>query len=261
MGKIKEKQRDVIQVSFSGGRSSAMMAKIMLENYPREKLIFTFANTGKEMPETLDFVHECDKRWDLSLIWVEYCPEQKFKVVNYESASRNGEPFKALILKRKYLPNRVSRFCTQDLKVRAMKRYLLSIGVKYWYAALGIRKDEPNRYYKLKNETLKDRWEYLFPLWDFGITKQQVHEFWQSQGFDLGIHSNLGNCDFCFLKGMAKKLSQARLYPEKLQWWIDMEKQVGATFHKEHSYEDILKLNSNYNLFDGNTDIGCFCGD
>jgi hypothetical protein len=57
----------MIQVSFSGGRSSAMMAKIMLDNYDRDELIFMFANTGKELPETLDFVNECDIRW--ALIW------------------------------------------------------------------------------------------------------------------------------------------------------------------------------------------------
>ena len=55
----------MIQVSFSGGRSSAMMAKIMIDNYPKDELIFTFANTGKEMPETLDFVDACDKAWNL----------------------------------------------------------------------------------------------------------------------------------------------------------------------------------------------------
>jgi 3'-phosphoadenosine 5'-phosphosulfate sulfotransferase (PAPS reductase)/FAD synthetase len=52
----------MIQVSFSGGRSSAMMAKIMIDNYPKDELIFTFANTGRELPETLDFVNECDIR-------------------------------------------------------------------------------------------------------------------------------------------------------------------------------------------------------
>ena len=30
-----------------------------------------FANTGKEMPQTLDFVHECEMRWNVPIIWVE----------------------------------------------------------------------------------------------------------------------------------------------------------------------------------------------
>jgi 3'-phosphoadenosine 5'-phosphosulfate sulfotransferase (PAPS reductase)/FAD synthetase len=191
----------MIQVSFSGGRSSAMMAKIMIDNYPKDELIFTFANTGKEMPETLDFVNECDLAWNLNVVWIEFCPEEKFKVVNYETASRDGKPFEQLIEKRNYLPNRVTRFCTSDLKIKPMSKYLQSLGFKEWDAAVGIRKDEPNRYYKMKNKAKKDRWEYLFPLWDFNIVKQDVLNFWKQQDFDLNIHSEHGNCDFCFLKG------------------------------------------------------------
>jgi 3'-phosphoadenosine 5'-phosphosulfate sulfotransferase (PAPS reductase)/FAD synthetase len=251
---------DIVQVSFSGGRSSAMMAKIMLDNYQKERLIFTFANTGKEMPETLDFVHECDVRWGLGVVWIEYGIDKGYKVVSYETASRNGEPFEALITKRNYLPNQQTRFCTSDLKVKPMKRYLVAQGYKHWSAALGIRKDEPNRYFKLKNQNKKERWDYIFPLWEFGITKTDVANFWKQQGFDLAINSQLGNCDFCFLKGMGKKLSQARLMPERLQWWIDMEAKIGATFHKGYSYAELAQLNKNPTLFD-EPEIGCFCGD
>ena len=201
----------MIQVSFSGGRSSAMMAKIMIDNYPKDELIFTFANTGKEMPETLDFVNACDLAWNLNVVWIEFCVEDKFKVVNYETASRDGKPFEQLIEKRNYLPNRVTRFCTSDLKIKPMSKYLQSLGFKEWDAAVGIRKDEPNRYYKMKNKVKKDRWEYLFPLWDFNITKQDVLNFWKQQDFDLNIHSEHGNCDFCFLKGLKKKIAQAHL--------------------------------------------------
>jgi len=49
-------------ISFSGGRSSAYMLHQTLEasgGLP-EGSLFAFANTGKEMPETLDFVHACE---------------------------------------------------------------------------------------------------------------------------------------------------------------------------------------------------------
>ena len=254
----------MIQVSFSGGRSSAMMAKIMLDNYAKDELLFTFANTGKEMPETLDFVHECDIRWGLGVIWIEYCPTNKFKVVDYESSSRNGEPFEALIEKRSYLPNRVTRFCSTELKVRPMAKYIRSLGIDYWDAAIGIRKDEPNRYHRMKSAKKKDRWEYIFPLWDFNVTKFQVDAFWKQQGFDLAIHSNLGNCDFCFMKGLNKKIAQARLMNDRLQWWIDMEAKIGAQWSKEYSQKTIQALANRPILpfhEGGEPEISCFCGD
>jgi len=250
----------MIQVSFSGGRSSAMMAKIMIDNYPKDELIFTFANTGKEMPETLDFVNECDKAWNLNVVWIEYCPENEFKVVNYETASRDGEPFEDVIQKRNIVPNLHRRFCTTELKIRPMAKYLRSIGVDYWDAAIGIRKDEPNRYHKMKNAVKKDRWDYLFPLWDFNVTKHDVLNFWNQQTFDLKIPSEHGNCDFCFLKGLKKKIAQAHLMPERLQWWIEVEQKMNSRFHPDFKMTTLKQLAINPQLFDEHN-IDCFCGD
>lgn len=253
------KTKDIIQVSFSGGRSSAMMAKIMLDNYDRDSLLFTFANTGKEMPETLDFVQECNERWNLDMVWIEYDIEDKFKVVTYETASRQGEPFAALIEKKGYPPNRVARFCTADLKVRPMKAYIMSLGVDYWDCAIGIRFDEPRRYHKLKASQGKDRWDYIFPLYDLRITEKEVYQFWKDAAFDLGIPSQHGNCDFCFMKGLNKKIWQAQVMPDKLDWWIEQERKVGARFNKDYDYETVKHMALNPTLFE--PEIGCFCGD
>lgn len=238
-----------------------MMAKIMLDNYDRDELLFIFANTGKEMDETLDFVAECDARWGLNTIWVEYDKTNKYKVVDYETAARKGEPFQAMLEGRGYLPNVVARFCTAELKVRPMKAYIMSLGFEYWDTAIGIRFDESRRYHKLKAAQGKDRWDYIFPLWDLEITLPKVAMFWKEQPFDLAIPSQYGNCDFCFLKGLKKKISQAHEMPDRLDWWIEIEAASnGATFHKEYSYKDLKILAINPTLFE-QPEIGCFCGD
>lgn len=251
----------MIQVSFSGGRSSAMMAKIMLDNYDRSDLIFMFANTGKELPQTLDFVHECDVRWGLGMVWVEYDKAQKFRIVSRETASVDGRPFSDLIEKRKYLPNRMARFCTSDLKINPMKWHLKSIGVNNWTCALGIRHDEPNRYRRLKSSGS----DYIFPLYDLKVTKANVFQFWKNEGFDLGIPSEYSNCDFCFMKGLAKKVNQARVIPERLDWWIEQESKTGATFVSEYTSAQIKYMASQSELFTREQmnapEISCFCGD
>jgi len=59
-------------ISFSGGRTSAMMTKYLLENYKdKYNMIVVFANTGKERKETLDFVNMCDKEFGFNCVWVE----------------------------------------------------------------------------------------------------------------------------------------------------------------------------------------------
>ncbi len=128
-------------ISFSGGRTSAyMLWRVIQDNdgIPDETKV-CFANTGKEDEATLEFVRDCGKNWGVQITWLEFIPnDPKFKEVTFETASRDGEPFAALIKKRNYLPNPVSRFCTVELKVRTIHRYLKSIGWTEWDSMLGI---------------------------------------------------------------------------------------------------------------------------
>ena len=103
-------------ISFSGGRTSAYMLWRILEAHqmslPSEAVV-CFANTGKEDEKTLEFVRDCSVNWNVPITWLEFCDtESKFQIVDFDSASRDGEPFEALIRKRNYLPNPVTRFCT-----------------------------------------------------------------------------------------------------------------------------------------------------
>lgn len=117
-------------ISFSGGRTSGMMLKLILEEHdgvlPNYVKVI-FCNTGKEMNETLDFVHACSVNWNVPIIWLEYQPhvepQKRWHEVTYATASRNGEPFDALITAKKYLPNPMMRFCTIELKIRINKLY------------------------------------------------------------------------------------------------------------------------------------------
>src|SRR6478736_1396061 len=116
MKKIKaSRENDNAVYSFSGGRTSAFMTIKGLELKNDENTVVIFANTGKENEATLKFVNECDlyiqRNFGKSIVWLEYNPNPElwFNIVDFETASRNGEPFSALIAKRKYLPNRVAR--------------------------------------------------------------------------------------------------------------------------------------------------------
>lgn len=217
-----------VQISFSGGRTSGYMLHHIAEangGIP-DRCKVVFANTGREMPQTLDFVQEVSDRWGIPITWVEYLDAApRFTVVSHNSASRDGEPFEALIRRRKYLPNQQARFCTGDLKIKPSARYLVSLGWDQWISALGIRADEMRR---VNREPQKERWQRWYPLVDAGVTKQHVMEFWGKQPFDLRLpnikgNTALGNCDGCFLKSEATLAMLARDYPERHAWWERME--------------------------------------
>ena len=139
-----------VQISFSGGRTSAYMLYKILEanNGLPNKAKVIFTNTGREMEQTLDFVQECSYRWNVDIVWLEYNEinnKNTFKKVNHNSASRNGEPFKKIILKYGRLPNALQRFCTGILKIQTAQKYLKKLHWKHWQNALGIRHDEKHR--------------------------------------------------------------------------------------------------------------------
>jgi 3'-phosphoadenosine 5'-phosphosulfate sulfotransferase (PAPS reductase)/FAD synthetase len=50
-------------ISFSGGRTSAMMTQRLLETRSSDQqIVVLFANTGLENEETLRFVDQCDRK-------------------------------------------------------------------------------------------------------------------------------------------------------------------------------------------------------
>lgn len=264
-------------ISFSGGRTSAYMLWRVLQSnggLPDDAIV-CFANTGKEDEKTLEFVRDCSVNWNVPITWLEFRDtEKKFEVVNFETASRNGEPFEALIKKRNYLPNPVTRFCTTELKIRPIGCYLLSLGMADTkteaenMSMIGMRADEQRRAAKIEDKS-------RIPLVTAGVTKEDVGAFWREQSFDLGLPNNNGvtmhgNCDLCFLKGGSQILSLITEKPERAVWWARMEalalasKPSGAVFRSDRpSYASMLQYSKEQtDMFDVNEEtIACFCGD
>lgn len=215
-------------VSFSGGRSSGMMLKKCLDangGFFPSKTIVAFANTGRERPETLDFVNECEKQWGVPIYWLEWRDgpnKERFKITDYEDASRDGKPFADLIGKRGFLPNPVMRFCTQELKIRVIRDFMVSLGYNHWNMVIGFRADEMNRVNRSKGRK-EPKWDYVFPMADAGASKRDVDAFWKSQPFDLNLKPHEGNCDLCFLKAEWKIRALMRDKPELADWWIQQE--------------------------------------
>ena len=249
-------------ISFSGGRTSAYMLWRVLQandGLPEDAIV-CFANTGKEEEATLKFVGDCEKNWGVEIKWLEYRDsDQKFECVTFETASRSGEPFEALIRKKKYLPNVVARFCTQELKVLTIDRYMKSIGKEDYMTMVGVRADEPRRVVKIRQQETK-----YCPLADDGITEKDVWDFWNKNNFDLELpkFSGASNCDLCFLKGSNILMGLVNQKPERVVWWAEMENVVGSKFRNDRpSYKEMMNFNRDQTrLFDDET-IPCFCGD
>jgi 3'-phosphoadenosine 5'-phosphosulfate sulfotransferase (PAPS reductase)/FAD synthetase len=268
-------------ISFSGGRTSAyMLWRVLQSNGGKlpEEAVVCFANTGKEDEATLQFVNDCATNWNVPIVWLEYQDAEetkdRWKEVTFETASRNGEPFEAVIRKKNYLPNPVTRFCTIEMKIRPIANYLFSKGMcenrsqgehMSW---VGIRADEPRRAAKIQRDRT--------PLVSAGVSKEMVGEFWRNQSFDLGLPNfngvtYHGNCDLCFLKGTSQTMSLIQEKPERAIWWANIEQEAktfcenpsGQVFRQDRAdYAKMMEFAKDQTDFFGHDEtIPCFCGD
>lgn len=234
-----------VQIAFSGGRTSAyMLHQILAANGGLPARVeVTFQNTGRERPATLDFVAEIARRWQVDVTWIEYRARKPlFEVVGYQGASRNGEPFDALIEKKQALPNLMQKFCSAELKTLTAKRYLVSRGWKKWTSAVGFRADEPHR-----KSYQDNRAEIWLPLRAAGVSRHDVALFWRRQPFDLRMpiirgKTVGGNCDWCFLKSEATIAAGLRDEPESAMWWVRHEETTGRSFSKRYTRRALLSV-------------------
>lgn len=248
-----------MQISFSGGRTSAYMTKKLIDNLSDQyDFIVTFANTGMEHPKTLDFIRNCDDVFKFNTVWLEgvvHYDEKRastHKIVNYNTASRNGEPYEAYI--KKYgIPNTAFPQCTRELKLNPMQSYLKSLGINYKKipTAIGIRADEKRRISKNAENI-----NIVYPLIDMWPTdKQDILDWWEDQLFDLEIEEFEGNCLGCFKKSFKKHFMQIDKDPSCYDFYRKMESKYKTVniptgervfFRSNTSTEGLFKM---YNEF------------
>lgn len=229
-------------ISFSGGRSSAYAlrrAQLAHGGALPSNVHVVFANTGKEREETLDFVREVDARWSVGIKWAEYVPalggnRVGYRFVTHATASRNGEPFVAMMNAERYVPNQRTRICTKMLKVLVIEALMRDRGLEpgEYVEVIGFRADEPQRVARARASGENADRVMRFPMYDAGVTQADVLAFWDAQPFNLRLEPHESNCDLCFLKGNAIRLSILRKKPERADWWIAQEELRGHRFTK-----------------------------
>jgi len=272
-------------IKLSGGRTSGFMLDQILkanDGLPTDTVVVA-NNTGKEEDASLDFIHDIGRNWGVPVVWTEYEAGGGFRVVDHATASRDGQPFDAIIADRmagdtKALPNRVARYCSSEMKTRTTIRYLQSLGWTEWDCFLGIRADEPvrvatfraNPHPELKCETVR------IPMASAGIGAHAVGRFWDAQDFDLALPNHggktkHGNCDLCFLKPAAQVLSLIKEKPSRATWWAkkefdaeDLTTGTGNRFRADRpSYSRMRQYAADQvDVFDPNEQgLSCVCGD
>lgn len=232
-------------INISGGRTSAYMLRRVLDAYDGRlppDVHVVFANTGKELPETYTFLGQCADAWSVPIVWIQRDLKAggQFRVVDSATAARDSEPFDQLILEKKFLPNGIMRFCTQELKIIPARDYMRAQGYDEWLSVVGLRADEMRRVSRVRDRE-HDEWTVACPLADAGVTKADVEKFWREQPFDLLLRPWESNCAGCYLRSSSTLERVERDRPGTLDWWIEWEKRMSARFEKRRSMAEIKR--------------------
>jgi hypothetical protein len=236
--------------SVSAGYSSVMMAIMMPIWFPDHNIINVMANTSKERPESLHFMNECNKYYNLNLVWIEAEFHEHGigvtpKIVEYKDLKRNGEIFEEGI-KKLGIPSKVNKWCNRDMKLEVLRKYAdIIFGKDDYSVAVGLRIDEIDRVrkdYKRNN--------VFYPLISHEISNKERNKFWKDEPIQITIPAYKGNCDVCFAKSNRKIMTILKEEPEKGDWWDNMIKKYGKIpIDGKPSYNDLMEQNNGMTFY------------
>lgn len=266
-GKVGQMDASVINISVSGGRTSAYMAWWMNENRKavadyigceesEMKYHFTFANTGMEHDDTLRFMNDVDQKLlGGKVVWLEGVTQHGelkstgHRIVNYDSAYRSDQyedvdhPFHSYI--RKYgIPNIKMLSCTREMKRNTINSYMMqeqSVRTNTPHnpnacIAIGIRDDESRRV--VKNAT---EYKIIYPLIDLHpVDKEDVLDWFSQYDWDLAIPEWQGNCLTCYKKSFKKLNKVYEETPEAFNFCSYMEKNYSRVGYEFTKYDDAV---------------------
>lgn len=168
-----------------------------------------------------------------------------------------------------YLPNRISRYCTTELKTVPILKWILHNVDGIPSMRFGYRANESRRANKMMEKTLngvtyvkatfekrpdgRNKWEMFpycrpeFPLLSDGIYKDEVEIFWDQEP---GVRfAYMNNCVGCFWRSplLLKKMYDKE--PTTMEWFTRQEAD-NAHWRSDVSYREIARWKTQMEMFD-----------
>lgn len=208
--------------SFSGGRTSAYMMKLLHDKYG-DDLDCIYLDTGAEHPNTYKFIRDCSEKFGIPITCLRVVVHptlgegNSYEIVPITDIKCDLAPFKAMVDKYGTPFYPTGRLCTARMKTEPFTKYCdEKYGKGNYTKWLGIRVDEPRRL------TPKPNVQYLADISDFD--KKDILSWWEEQDFNLEIEEWMGNCVFCIQKKSAKIALAARQEPELAKEFMEIIK-------------------------------------
>lgn len=181
-----------------------------------------------------------------------------------------------------YLPNRIRRFCTSEMKTKPIASWRYNTIDDDVIMRFGFRANEKSRANTMNSKLnengqtevkivigkLKDgrnKWKTIqycapeYPLIQDNIYKDNIEQYWHDKPVRFAY---MNNCIGCWWRTPALLKHMHTKFPNKMEYFSELEKNGKGTFKKDMPYEKIISWNPQIKLFDdsfGECDSG-YCG-
>lgn len=194
-------------VSFSGGKdSTAMLLRMIEEKYPVD--IILYCDTGLEFPEMEEHIKKVENYIGRKITTLKAEKDFMYWATKHKRVVKSSN-FPGLnpgdIVEGYGWPTVFSRYCTRELKITVLNRYLSQLKKDYEIIQyVGIAVDEQNRKKDLN-----------YPLIEWGMTESDCLAYCYERGFNWdGLYEIWGrvSCWCCPLQSLddLKKLKTYR---------------------------------------------------
>lgn len=239
-------QEQLLIMSYGGGTQSTAMLIMISKNLIPKPDIIIHADTGSELPETVEFI-EIAKRFSEDVLKIPFAIVRSHRGSLHEDYLKHGN-----------IPIIGSRSCTGNFKIRPQRRLVRHIvGRRNKHLAvcmLGITTDEENR--RAESEVAWMSLEY--PLLDyFPYSREECITLNALNGWNVGK----SGCFCCPYQGGKKWLELKSEHPDLFNIAIEMEeKKMRVKGGKIGLYQEgLLKDIENIILDDSKCDSGAGC--
>lgn len=190
-------------LGLSGGKDSTALAVLMHKKVP--DMEYFFCDTHKELQETYDYLERIKARLGIK--------------IHYLSAERGFDHW--LEVYGGYLPSPRSRWCTKQLKIIPLEKF---IGDDETISYIAIRADENREGYVSTKPNIKA----VFPLKEMGIDKAGVLRILEESGIGLPEYykwRTRSGCFFCFFQRKYEWVMLAEKHPDLFEQAVKYEQE------------------------------------
>jgi 3'-phosphoadenosine 5'-phosphosulfate sulfotransferase (PAPS reductase)/FAD synthetase len=194
---------------ISGGKDSSALAIYLRRTRPDLDIEYFFCDTGAELEETYEYLGKLEAVLGKPIVRL--------------NAERDFTHY--FQMRRGMLPSPQIRWCTVDMKIKPLERW---VGDDQVISYVAIRADEKNRkgYVSTKPNITP-----MFPFKEEGITYEDVVRILDEAGIGLPSYyewRTRSGCYFCFYQRKAEWVGLAELHPDLFEKAVAIEKKVLA---------------------------------